>query len=147
MIVASSITVPNDNLSLSVDTSTQGGVEYFNALTKALQNFNAELDANRRVELDGIFDPANVTRQTGDTAYEFYLNLWKLTDEEKQQLERNESFKSKKTLPMKFFPLYPSLIPTQTKGPGELPKKAVIAVEERPAEEKEPIKKFAGRNR
>ena len=65
-----------------------------------VQNFNDELDVDRRVKLDGMFDPTNVTRQTGDTAYEFYLNLWELTDEEKQQLQNEIKSQATDILPL-----------------------------------------------
>ena len=71
--------------------------------------------------------------------------IHKREEDDKKQVERNASFKNMKLLPMKFFPLYPSLIPTETKGPNELPEKIVIDVE-KGSEEKEPVLKYSGRN-
>ena len=65
--------------------------------------------------------------------------------EEQKHIEENASFKTMKLLPMKFFPLYPSTIPTETKGPKELPETMEIQVEETKVAA-EPIRRYVGRN-
>lgn len=90
-----------DFAKLSVDTATEGGVEYYNALVKALQNFNNELDESRRMELNGAFDPFNVaTDYDGDGIYDFYFDALLLSDKEKEQLQNEIKAQTADVLPI-----------------------------------------------
>ncbi len=85
---------------MSADLSTEGGIEYYNALTKALQNFNKELDATRRADLGGLLDPANVIQQTGDMTYDFNIVLAPLSDEEKERLQNEIKSQTAEIIPL-----------------------------------------------
>lgn len=94
------IDLSSDEFTLSADLSNSGGIEYYNALTKALQNFNKELDASRRVDLNGLFDPANVIQQTGDMTYDFNIFLTPLSDEEKKRLQNEIKSQTAEIIPL-----------------------------------------------
>ena len=72
--------------------------------------------------------------------------LKKIAADEERQKEKNEEFKQKKVLPLKLFPMYPSLRPTDEKTANYEPKAMKIEVEERPESEKDVVSKYEGRN-
>lgn len=92
----------SDDYTISVDTSSGDGVKYYNALTAALKEFNKELDGNRLSELNGDFDVINVATQKADNenAYNFYLKLWELTDEEKNKLQEKIKEQADELMPI-----------------------------------------------
>lgn len=94
------IDLSSDGFTLSADLSNSGGIEYYNALIKALQNFNEELDATRRVELGGLLDPANVIQQAGDMTYDFNIVLAPLSDEEKERLQNEIKSETAEIIPL-----------------------------------------------
>ena len=72
--------------------------------------------------------------------------LKKIAADEERQKKKNEEFKQKKVLPLKLFPMYPSLRPTDEKTANYEPKAMKIEVEERPESEKDVVSKYEGRN-
>ena len=65
-------------------------------------------------------------------------------EEEAKQKARDEEFKQKKVLPLKLFPLYPSLRPREEETAAYAPKVVKVEVEERAGEEA--LGKYEGRN-
>ena len=65
-------------------------------------------------------------------------------EEEAKQKARDEEFKQKKVLPLKLFPLYPSLRPREEETAAYAPKVVKVEVEERA--EEEALGKYEGRN-
>ena len=68
------------------------------------------------------------------------------TDEEARQKQVHEAFKLKKVLPLKFFPMYPSLRPVDEETEVMHGIETRIQVETRPKSEQEEVKMFVGRN-
>lgn len=85
---------------LSIDTSDQSGIETYNTMVKALQEFQAALDPERRVDLNGAFDPSNVMVSRGESAYDIYLNTVLLTEEEKSLLQTEIKAQAAEILPI-----------------------------------------------
>lgn len=92
----------SDDYTISVDTSSGDGVKYYNALTAALKEFTNELDGSRLSELNGDFDVVNVATQKSynANAYNFYLKLWELTDEEKIKLQEKIKEQADELMPI-----------------------------------------------
>ena len=74
------------------------------------------------------------------------IKLEEKTKEEAKQRQVQESFKQRKVLPLKFFPMYPSLRPVDEKTDAMNGIEMKIDVEECPSVENEEIKYFVGRN-
>lgn len=78
--------------SFVTDLSTEGGVEYYNALSKAVQNFREELiktvssDDENFYALTSAFDLGNVVRQKDEGIFEFYLDTTLLSPEQLESL-------------------------------------------------------------
>lgn len=93
-------TLSSDEELFSVDTSKDGGIEYYNSLTQAIQNFYNTLDSDRQEELQYTFSPEYVVDDKGDGLFDFYLKTSLLTEDEIQDLTKELRIQTKDTLPV-----------------------------------------------
>ena len=71
----------------SGDTSNEAGMAYYNAIVKSIQNFKSKLSDDRQIALSDILDLSSITDIDKNGVFDIYLNTFRLSEEEKVQLQ------------------------------------------------------------
>lgn len=89
----------SDAVKFSGSTSDEAGIAYYNAIVKSIQNFKNRLSDDRQIELSDVLDLSKITDTDGNGAFDIYLNTFRLSEEEKSQLQNEIKAQAKEMLP------------------------------------------------